>query len=930
MGGKKVNFDYYVEGKIKGVKGKWTSSNEKIATVDKNGVVKAVGNGSTTIYYTFPYKGKSYSMKTYVTARTRAGSCNVSVVHPEDFDGHMEVGETIDINRKLTPIAKAKAINSSIKSTYKTYGTLYDDPACKEEHDGTVATLGEKFLVTGESDGVVYFRANARNSKKNMDYNVNSNIIKITVGEGAEEEEEDKKEPLVTGAKQTDADKITVTSTQDISSIVVKLGNTVLTQRAGSPALAADKKSAVVSLPGNFQASTYKIFINDATEGIEVKCTTRTIDRIELDSEYAILDKEIATTVNGQTVYPKATVKYRVFDQFGNNITYNAAYPYTDFYNGGVFQVVSQGVMEFQFPFNPVVGTKYDVVLVHRGTGKTLKTQVELAKPAYVQEIVFAGIYKYDAVKGEYLLMADGSTSNMAEGEPDIVGFGGAVTNTKTNGAYYALFQAKNQYGGNAAAAGVGNTSLIVNLSSGVTNLNLEPVKYNGVTQVQSINPISIGSVDYLAYPLKSGALKEGTAMLTAFAIGGTGSVTTTLTVNSKKGIKNFTVSAVESLYEAKASYLDYSITDTYGNVVTDYNTLVAYSGLNDAGGVAVFGSGSNIIKSHQNSEFAWVKQSDGSAKLRYTPAALTGSAGSTTNMVYSDTITTMGNSVNLQVFSFSIYAKPIPTQIYGIEADAALGALTGGNNAVLRLKDIMVIDQYGADMSDELLKKSGFSIKVDGYTAGNGCFTNNEQSVNKTVKLADTNDNMAEGNGIYQPIVSLTTSDAAGSVSFNIRLNNGATDLVNSGISVNMKSVNPNSLVADSYKVTPLGRLDNKDPGSYTFEVTGLTSDGTRIAIPKERCNVYGINTANKFLDVEKTKPASGAAVTYDVLKPGKVSLGNDGLGLPVNVNGVREASFTYTIVIDDGRGSTVNTTVIISDEERKASKLKSPPEET
>ena len=126
-----------------------------------------------------------------------------------------------------------------------------------------------------------------------MDYNVDSNVIKITVGEGKQEEEDKPDETLVTGATQTDVDKIKVTSTTDINSITIKMGNTILSQRKGSPEIAADKKSAIVSLPGNYQTATYTVLINDVTSSaIEVKCETRRLEKMELDSPYAVLDRE--------------------------------------------------------------------------------------------------------------------------------------------------------------------------------------------------------------------------------------------------------------------------------------------------------------------------------------------------------------------------------------------------------------------------------------------------------------------------------------------------------------------------------------------------------------------------------------------------------------------------------------------------------------
>ena len=921
VGGKKVNFDYYVDGKTKGVKGTWASSDKKIVTVDKSGIARAVGNGKATISFTFTYKGKKYSMKTHVVGRTRAESCTVKVVEPSDFDGTMEVGGWIDINRTLKAKAKARAVTPGIKSTYKAYGELYDDEDCTIVHDGSVETLGDKFIVTGEGDGVVYFKANARNSKTNMDYNVDSNVIKITVGEGKQEEDKPD-ETLVTGATQTDVDKIKVTSTTDINSITIKMGNTILSQRKGSPEIAADKKSAIVSLPGNYQTATYTVLINDVTSSaIEVKCETRRLEKMELDSPYAVLDREVISIINNKTVNPKATVRYRVFDQFGNDVTKSAAFPVSDFYSGGIFQLKSQGVMEFEFSYNPVIGTKYDVVLVHQGSAKTMREQVELVKPAVVEKITFAGIYRYDASKNTYELMADGTVSNMAEGDAAIAAFGGSTSNTKTHGAYYMLFKAENQYGGNAAAAGVGFNSLVINLSPGTTGLAIDMVRENGQTstQIQSIDPITVDNVEHLAYPLKSGTFKEGTAYLTAFAVGSSTNVNTTLKVNSKMGIKTLTLSAAETLYESKSSYLNYSVVDTYGNNVTDYNTLVKYCGLNSGGTVAELPASNKIIHSTSGSKFAWVKQSDGSAKLRYTPAS---NQTITANSTGTDSVRTMFETVNMQFYNFTIYAKPLPTEFVGVRPEAELGALLGEKTVYLRLKDLLVYDQYGQEMSPELLKESGYSYQVVEYNLNTpGAFpaavTNG--AVNPITKGVDSlSANGGKGSGIYQSLFDIKTGNTPGTASFTVKLSNSSAGVGNTtalSARITITAVDWNGLATGGYQVEPMGTLSNFDENEHKFVVTG-NSGGTRIIIPEEDYTIVATSGyAQKFLNEART-----------AIKPDRVNLGEstsskEGLGYPINSNNCRKVTFTYQIVMNDGNGTMITTDVVITDEMRRAS---------
>ncbi len=622
--------------------------------------------------------------------------------------------------------------------------------------------------------------------------------------------------------------------------------------------------------------------------------------------------------INNKTVNPKATVKYRVFDQFGNDVTKSAAFPVSDFYSGGIFQLKSQGVMEFEFSYNPVIGTKYDVVLVHQGSAKTMREQVELVKPAAVEKITFAGTYRYDASKAGYELMADGTISNMAEGNADIAAFGGSVSNTKTHGAYYMLFKAENQYGGNAAAAGVGFNSLVVNLSPGTTGLAIDTVRENGQasTQIQSINPIIVDNVEHLAYPLKAGAIKEGTAYLTAFAVGSSTNLNTTLKVNSKMGIKTFTISAAETLYDTKPTYLNYSVVDTYGNNVTDYNTLVKYCGLNSGGTTAEIPANSEIIRAtNSQSKFAWEKQSDGSAKLRYTPQAGQSLSANTTG---TDTIQTMLNTVNVQFYTFTLYAKPLPTEFAGLRLDAEQGALIKGKALSLRVKDLLVYDQYGQEMSAELLKKSKYSFKVSQLRIEpiNSFKPATPNAING-IEFNAGADNLTAGTGIYQPIIELETGSVAGTASFTVILipPSGSTNTKNLVADITMRAVEWGNLSTGAYQVESMGTLSNADGSEHEFVVTG-NSGGTRVVIPKEDYTIVATSSyAQKFLNDNQT------AIIPNKVNLGESTTNKEGLGYPINSNNCRKVTFTYQIVMNDGNATMITTDVVITDEMRKAS---------
>ncbi len=92
-------------------------------------------------------------------------------------------------------------------------------------------------------------------------------------------------------------------------------------------------------------------------------------------------------------------------------------------------------------------------------------------------------------------------------------------------------------------------------------------------------------------------------------------------------------------------TYLDYSVTNTAGNNITDYATLVALTGAKDVYNGTVnmaYLMDQKYLYSEKGGVFYWEKQADGSAKLKYQPniGALISSTG--VNMVGVDEVITM------------------------------------------------------------------------------------------------------------------------------------------------------------------------------------------------------------------------------------------------------------------------------------------------
>jgi ribosomal protein L9 len=275
-----------------------------------------------------------------------------------------------------------------------------------------------------------------------------------------------------------------------------------------------------------------------------------------------------------------------------------------------------------------------------------------------------------------------------------------------------------------------------------------------------------------------------------------------------------------------------------------------------------------------------------------------------------------------MQFYNFTIYAKPLPTEFVGVRPEAELGALLGEKTVYLRLKDLLVYDQYGQEMSPELLKESGYSYQVVEYNLNTpGAFpaavTNG--AVNPITKGVDSlSANGGKGSGIYQSLFDIKTGNTPGTASFTVKLSNSSAGVGNTtalSARITITAVDWNGLATGGYQVEPMGTLSNFDENEHKFVVTG-NSGGTRIIIPEEDYTIVATSGyAQKFLNEART------AIEPDRVNLGESTSSKEGLGYPINSNNCRKVTFTYQIVMNDGNGTMITTDVVITDEMRRAS---------
>lgn len=135
------SYDFDVVGASEDAEITWKSSNEKVATVDKDGVVTGITKGNATITCTVKDGGKT--VKLTATAKIRKPAVKIVIKNKIE---EMEAGEAYDLNRTLTP------------------GTS-NDVTTWTSSDKKVATVDSQGVVTALKGGTVTITATTMSGK---------------------------------------------------------------------------------------------------------------------------------------------------------------------------------------------------------------------------------------------------------------------------------------------------------------------------------------------------------------------------------------------------------------------------------------------------------------------------------------------------------------------------------------------------------------------------------------------------------------------------------------------------------------------------------------------------------------------------------------------------------------------------------------------
>lgn len=139
------SYDFDVVGASEDAEITWKSSNEKVATVDKDGVVTGITKGEAKITCTIKDGGET--VKLTATAKIRKPAVKIAIRNKID---KLEVGEEYDLNRKLTPSTSNDV--TTWKSSNKKIATVDKNGVVTAKANGTVTITAT--TMSGKTDSV--------------------------------------------------------------------------------------------------------------------------------------------------------------------------------------------------------------------------------------------------------------------------------------------------------------------------------------------------------------------------------------------------------------------------------------------------------------------------------------------------------------------------------------------------------------------------------------------------------------------------------------------------------------------------------------------------------------------------------------------------------------------------------------------------------
>lgn len=536
IGGQVVDFDAVVKGKVvKDSKGTWKSSDSKIASVDKNGKVKARKNGRVTISFKTKAtkKTKSVTVKMTIDARTRASKMTLTPSAVVVKEGEKStVGVNYEISKKIKA-AGGKA------TTYKLFVESSDEKVAKAYVEGN-----NKIVVEGVAKSATPVSITVYSAQVYKLENAKKVKYKLT-------EKFDVKVNGKFDAKQVRANKISVVGTnlstkaaayvvKNTNGIVLNLKDNVEVNEAGT---VATLESVVGQIPAGLYTVTY-----EKEEPVEFTAVKQMVEKIVIEPADKLILKGINDPDN-KTAY----AYYKVLDNFGEDVTEQPLG--ANIYANGK-AVTKKGVVEFTNNSAFILGSTFGLTLVDQNSGKTANAVLTVSRESVLSESSFKGLYDK---KEKKFVKTLGERADLND--------------------YVLLFEGKDQYGRTYNKA----DKLQVTIA-GATGLQ---VKTGSTTQVK------VDGVEYMTVGLSrftQDKLNAGEATVQAFSLeSGKQSTPAKINVVASTEVKTLSIgNGPKTIVADEDAELSYSAVDADGKAVTDYEVLkrVALTGGKDGKGV--------------------------------------------------------------------------------------------------------------------------------------------------------------------------------------------------------------------------------------------------------------------------------------------------------------------------------------------------------
>ena len=522
IGGQVVDFDAVVKGKVvKDSKGTWKSSNSKIASVDKNGKVKARKNGRVTISFKTKAtkKTKSVTVKMTIDARTRASKMTLTPSAVVVKEGEKStVGVNYEISKKIQA-AGGKA------TTYKLFVESSDEKVAKAYVEGN-----NKIVVEGVAKSATPVSITVYSAQVYKLENAKKVKYKLT-------EKFDVKVNGKFDAKQVRANKISVVGTnlstkaaayvvKNTNGIVLNLKDNVEVNEAGT---VATLESVVGQIPAGLYTVTY-----DKEDPVEFTAVKQMVEKIVIEPADKLILKGINDPDN-KTAY----AYYKVIDNFGEDVTEEPIG--ANIYANGK-PVTKKGEVEFTNNGAFILGSTFGLTLVDQNSGKTANAVLTVSRESVLSEASFKGVYDKKEKKFVKTLSERADLND-----------------------YALLFEGKDQYGRTMNKA----DKLQVTIA-GATGLQ---VKTGKATQIK------VDGVEYMTFDLTrftQGKLMAGEATIQAFSLeSGKQSTPVKVNVVASTEVKTLSISnGPKTIVAGEDAELSYSAVDADGKPVTDFDIL--------------------------------------------------------------------------------------------------------------------------------------------------------------------------------------------------------------------------------------------------------------------------------------------------------------------------------------------------------------------